>query len=76
MHYPFKGAVREIGKLGSNGPFFDADHYGMVHFGLSGFFSGVLVHQSIAPRLRFRTVRLSLRMVRLSLRTVRLNLIS
>ena len=45
----FKGAVREIGKLGSNGPFFDADHSDMIHFGLSGFYSGVLVHQSIAP---------------------------
>ena len=39
-----KGAVREIGKLGSNGPFFDADHIDLVHFGLSGFFNGVLVH--------------------------------
>ena len=46
----FKGAVREIGKLGSNGPFFDADHTDMVHFGLSGFYSGVLVHKSIAPQ--------------------------
>ena len=50
-----KGAVREIGKLGSNGPFFDADHTDIVHFGLSGFFSGVLVHQSIAPRLLGRS---------------------
>jgi hypothetical protein len=39
-----KGAVREIGKLGSNAPFFDANHTDMVHFGLSGFYSGVLVH--------------------------------
>ena len=45
-----KGAVHEIGKLGSNGPFSYADHNDMVHFGLSGFFSGVLVHQSIAPQ--------------------------
>ena len=33
-----KGAVCEIGKLGSNAPFFDADHIDMVHF---GFYSGV-----------------------------------
>ena len=45
-----KGAVREIGKLGSNGTFFDADPTDMDHFGLSGFYSGVLVHQSIAPQ--------------------------
>ena len=45
-----KGAVHEIGKLGSNGPFWDADHSDMVHFGLSGFYSGVLVNQSIAPQ--------------------------
>ena len=43
-------AVHEIGELGSNGPFLDADHSDMVHFGLSGFYSGVLVHQSIAPQ--------------------------
>ena len=29
---------------------FYADHTDMVHFGLSGFISGVLVHQSIAPQ--------------------------
>ena len=46
----FKGAVREIGKLGSNRPFSDADHTDMFHFGLSGFYIGVLVHQSIPPQ--------------------------
>jgi hypothetical protein len=46
-----KVAVCKIGKLGSNGPFFYADHTDMVHFGLSGFNSGVLVHQSIKTRM-------------------------
>ena len=55
----FKGAVREIGKLGSNGPFFDADYRDMIHFGLSGFYSGVLVHQSIAPQT-WRTTEIGL----------------
>ena len=45
-----KGAVRKIVKLGSNGPFFDTNLTYLVHFGLSGFFSGVLVNQSIAPQ--------------------------
>ena len=54
-----KWAVRKIGKLGSNGPFFDADHTDMVHFGLSGFYSGVLVHQSIAPQT-WRTTEIGL----------------
>ena len=47
-----KGAVHEIGKLGLNGPIFYTDNNGMVIFGISRFFGGVLVHQSykgIAP---------------------------